>query len=109
MALCQQRADPLLHAAGGQRYTRWVGAGLGFAGLTGLGGWSFGKPFLTSAHGHPHVPVPGELPLASAALFDLGVYITVVGATLLMQSVLGAASKGLAAPVPPAAGARGKP
>ena len=35
----------------------------------------------------------GELPLASAALFDLGVYVTVVGATMLMLSVLGAASK----------------
>ena len=33
------------------------------------------------------------LPLASAALFDLGVYITVVGATLLTLSVLGHASK----------------
>jgi multicomponent K+:H+ antiporter subunit A len=38
-----------------------------------------GRPFLTSAHGHPHVPLLGELPLASAALFDLGVYLTVVG------------------------------
>ena len=35
----------------------------------------------------------GELPLATAALFDLGVYVTVVGATLLMVSALGAASK----------------
>jgi multicomponent K+:H+ antiporter subunit A len=48
---------------------------------------------MTSAHGHPHVPLLGELPLASAALFDLGVYVTVVGATMLMLSVLGAASK----------------
>jgi multicomponent K+:H+ antiporter subunit A len=38
------------------------------------------------------VPLLGELPLASAALFDLGVYATVVGATLLTISVLGAAS-----------------
>jgi multicomponent K+:H+ antiporter subunit A len=53
----------------------------------------FGQPFLASAHGHPRVPLLGELPLATAALFDLGVYITVVGATLLMLSVLGAASK----------------
>jgi hypothetical protein len=37
--------------------------------------------------------VLGEVPLASAALFDLGVYITVVGATLLTLSVLGHASK----------------
>jgi multicomponent K+:H+ antiporter subunit A len=40
------------------------------------------------------VPLLGELPLATAALFDLGVYITVVGATMLMLSVLGAASTG---------------
>ena len=39
------------------------------------------------------MPVLGELPLATAALFDLGVYITVVGSTMLMLSVLGAASK----------------
>jgi multicomponent K+:H+ antiporter subunit A len=39
------------------------------------------------------VPVLGELPLATAALFDLGVYVTVVGATMLTLSVLGAASK----------------
>lgn len=60
-----------------------------------------GRPFLTSAHGHPTVSVLGDLPLASAALFDLGVYITVVGATMLMMSVLSAASKGTAPPVEP--------
>jgi multicomponent K+:H+ antiporter subunit A len=39
------------------------------------------------------LPVLGEVGLASAALFDLGVYATVVGATLLLFSTLGAASK----------------
>jgi multicomponent K+:H+ antiporter subunit A len=39
------------------------------------------------------LPLLGEAPLATAALFDLGVYVTVVGATMLMLSVLGAASK----------------
>jgi multicomponent K+:H+ antiporter subunit A len=29
------------------------------------------------------LPIVGELPLASAAAFDLGVFLTVVGATLL--------------------------
>jgi multicomponent K+:H+ antiporter subunit A len=95
MALGQPTAETLLHGAGGRRFTRWVGVGLGIAGLTGVGAFVFGRPFLTSAHGHPSVPVLGELPLASAALFDLGVYITVVGATMLMLSVLGAASKGV--------------
>jgi multicomponent K+:H+ antiporter subunit A len=93
MGLGQERAERLLHAQAGGRFTRWVGAGLGIAWLTGVGAFAFGKPFLTSAHGHPSVPLLGELPLASAALFDLGVYATVVGATMLMLSVLGAASK----------------
>ena len=89
----QQHADAVLHGRGGVRFTRWIGAGLGIAWLTGVGAFAFGKPFLTSAHGHPSVPVLGELPLATAALFDLGVYLTVVGATMLMLVVLGAASK----------------
>ncbi|MDP3287670.1 MAG: MnhB domain-containing protein, partial [Methyloversatilis sp.] len=93
MALGQARAESALHGAAGRRFSRWIGSGLAIAGLTGVGAFVFGKPFLTSAHGHPTVAVLGELPLASAAVFDLGVYITVVGATLLMLSVLGAASK----------------
>ena len=93
MALGQLRAENLLHGAAGRRFVRWIGIGLGLAWLTGVGAFVFGRPFLTSAHGHPSVPVLGELPLATAALFDLGVYITVVGATMLMLSVLGAASK----------------
>ena len=92
-ALGQNRADALLHAGGGRRYTRWIGIGLGIAALTGLGAFAFGHAFLTSAFGHPVVPLLGEMSLATAALFDLGVYITVVGATMLMLSVLGAASK----------------
>jgi multicomponent K+:H+ antiporter subunit A len=93
MSLGQARAEALLHAQGGRRFVRWIGAGLGIAGLTGAGAFLFGKPFLTSAHGHPQVGWLGELPLASAALFDLGVYFTVVGATLLTISVLGTASR----------------
>ncbi|NML18329.1 monovalent cation/H+ antiporter subunit A [Azohydromonas caseinilytica] len=93
MAQGQARAEKLLGAAGGGRYVRWIALGLAVAGLTGLGALFFGHPFLTSAHGHPSVPVLGELPLATATLFDLGVYVTVVGATLLTLSVLGAASR----------------
>jgi multicomponent K+:H+ antiporter subunit A len=93
VALGQGRADAVLHAQGGRRFTRWIGAGLAIAGLTGIGAFVFGKPFLTSAHGHPTVAVLGELPLATAALFDLGVYVTVVGATMLMLVVLATASR----------------
>ena len=59
------------------------------AALTGLASWFFGRPFLTSAHGHPHLPLVGEVPLASAMVFDLGVYLTVVGATVLILARLG--------------------
>jgi multicomponent K+:H+ antiporter subunit A len=93
MAQGQEKAEALLHGAQGRRFTRWIGMGLSIAGLTGVGALLWGRNFLTSAHGHPHVPGFGEVPLASAALFDLGVYITVVGATLLTLSVLGHASK----------------
>jgi multicomponent K+:H+ antiporter subunit A len=71
---------------GGRRrldYARIAGAGLLVAGAAGAGAWFLGKPFLTSAHGAPVLPVLGEVPLASAMLFDLGVYLAVVGATML--------------------------
>ncbi|MDP3248480.1 MAG: monovalent cation/H+ antiporter subunit A [Polaromonas sp.] len=93
MAMGQSRAEALLRADGGSRFVRWIGMGLGIAGLTGVGAFVFGQPFLTSAHGHPHVPLLGDLPLATAALFDLGVYITVVGATLLTLSTLGTVTR----------------
>jgi multicomponent K+:H+ antiporter subunit A len=92
MALGQSRAEMLMRAHAGRRFVQWIGAGLGIAGLTGVAAFVFGRPFLTSAHGHPSVGVLGELPFASAAVFDLGVYLTVVGATLLTLSVLGSAS-----------------
>jgi multicomponent K+:H+ antiporter subunit A len=60
-----------------------IAAGLLIAIATGLGAMVLGYPFLTSTFGHPVWPIVGEVPLASAALFDLGVFVTVVGATLL--------------------------
>jgi multicomponent K+:H+ antiporter subunit A len=98
MAMGQSRAEQVLRAHAGQRFVRWIGSGLAIAGLTGVGALWMGRPFMTSAHGHPHVPLLGELPLASAALFDLGVYVTVVGATLLTISVLGSVSREGGAP-----------
>ncbi|MEO8281396.1 MAG: MnhB domain-containing protein, partial [Ideonella sp.] len=92
VTLGQGRAEALLHGRAGRRFTRWAGSGLAIAGLTGIGAFAFGHPFLTSASAHPSVAWLGELPLATAALFDLGVYVTVVGATMLMLSALAAAS-----------------
>jgi multicomponent K+:H+ antiporter subunit A len=76
----------------GLDYARVAAAGLAVAAATGIGALWFGRPFLTSAHAHPAVAVLGEVPLATAALFDLGVYLAVVGAALLMLVALARAS-----------------
>jgi len=65
-----------------------IAAGLLLAGLTGLGSWMYGAPFLTSWHGHVHLPIIGDVELATATLFDLGVYFTVIGAVMLTLSNL---------------------
>ena len=64
-------------------YEPWMAGGILVACAAGLASIAFGYPFLTSATGHPIVPLLGELPLASASLFDLGVFLCVVSATLL--------------------------
>ena len=89
MALGQDQAEKMLKAKSGRLYEIWIGAGLSIAGLTGIGAWFWTRPFLTSAHFYISPPLLGKIHLASAALFDLGVYITVVGATMLLISVLG--------------------
>ncbi|WP_271411330.1 monovalent cation/H+ antiporter subunit A [Pseudomonas sp. Q1-7] len=70
-------------------YQRMAGAGVLVAALTGLGSWAFGRNFLTSAFGHFELPLVGEFELATAMLFDLGVYLAVVGSTLLVLVNLG--------------------
>jgi multicomponent K+:H+ antiporter subunit A len=60
-----------------------IGAGVLIAGLTGIGSWVFGKPFLTSDFTYVRIPPFGEFELATAALFDLGVFLAVVGAVML--------------------------
>ncbi|SET16646.1 multisubunit potassium/proton antiporter, PhaA subunit /multisubunit potassium/proton antiporter, PhaB subunit [Nitrosomonas marina] len=66
-----------------------IGYGLLIATCTGLASWIFKYPFLTSAFSHIHWPIIGEFELASAMAFDLGVYLVVVGATLLILVYLG--------------------
>ncbi|SEL18033.1 monovalent cation/H+ antiporter subunit A [Halomonas daqiaonensis] len=64
-------------------------AGVAVATLTGLGSWLFGYPFLTSSFGYFTLPLVGKFELATAMLFDLGVYLAVVGATLMILANLG--------------------
>nr|MBP6776723.1 monovalent cation/H+ antiporter subunit A [Piscinibacter sp.] len=62
--------------------------GLLIAALAGMGSWAFGAPLLTSSYDYPLWPLVGAVPLASAAVFDLGVYLVVVGATLVMLDAI---------------------
>ena len=67
---------------------RWMGVGLLLAGGTGAAAWLFARPFLTSYFSYAEIPLIGAVPLASALLFDLGVFAFVVGATVLMLIAL---------------------
>jgi multicomponent K+:H+ antiporter subunit A len=70
-------------------YGRITASGLLVAIATGVGSWLFGYPFLTSAFGYLQIPVIGQVEWATALLFDLGVYLTVIGSTLLILYELG--------------------
>ena len=63
---------------------RWMGFGLLGAVAVGLGAWVFGYPFLTAHARYIDIPLIGAVPAATALLFDIGVFATVVGAVVLM-------------------------
>ncbi|MDU8944764.1 monovalent cation/H+ antiporter subunit A [Ovoidimarina sediminis] len=65
-------------------YHTMIGLGVVIAGLTGAGAWLAGRPFLTSSYTYVHLPPIEEFELATAMLFDLGVFLTVLGAVMLM-------------------------
>jgi multicomponent K+:H+ antiporter subunit A len=67
---------------------RWIAWGLATACGTGLGAWLLGYPFLTSHTAHLALPLLGELHVPSAFVFDLGVFLVVVGATMLILVAL---------------------
>lgn len=101
IAVGQDKTEQLLGAKSGRLYEIWIGVGLTIGGLTGIAAWFWSRPFLTSAHIYVSPPIIGEMHLASAALFDVGVYVTVVGATMLMISVLGdSRHSSMSGPVP---------
>lgn len=60
----------------------FIPLGLLIATLTGLGALLFNVPFLTHTFGVFHIPFVGEIELATAMLFDLGVYFTVFGSMM---------------------------
>jgi multicomponent K+:H+ antiporter subunit A len=87
----------LQYMAAGTRWTEarlrvqpmnWIGIGLLIAVAAGAGAWTFGYPFLTSYFQYVDIPWIGRLPAATAMIFDLGVFVLVVGATVLMLIAL---------------------
>jgi multicomponent K+:H+ antiporter subunit A len=67
---------------------RWIATGLLLALFTGLGAVAAGYPFLTSHTFHLTLPLIGDIHLASATFFDLGVFSLVVGSTMLILTAI---------------------
>jgi multicomponent K+:H+ antiporter subunit A len=66
-----------------------IGLGLLFATVTGLVSMGLGYPFLTTTFTYLTWPVVGKFEVASAIAFDLGVFLVVVGATVMSLVQLG--------------------
>lgn len=71
------------------KYHTVIGIGLLFAVIAGAGSLAFSYPFLTSTFSYITWPVVGKFEVASALVFDLGVYLTVIGATMLALVSIG--------------------
>lgn len=83
-------------------YVKALGWGLLIATATGVASWFFGYPFLTSTFGYVNPPLIGKFEIASAMMFDLGVYVVVVATVLLVLRELGVLSRHELAQAPPA-------
>ncbi|MCA0756355.1 Na+/H+ antiporter subunit A [Paenibacillus sp. N4] len=57
--------------------------------LTGIGSFWFDAPFLSHTFGYHDLPLLGHSELATAMLFDLGVYLTIVGITMTIILAIG--------------------
>jgi len=70
-------------------YMIMIAIGLLFAIGTGAGALLFNVPFLTHAYTHIDIPILGDLSLHTATLFDLGVFLVVVGVTMTIIQTIG--------------------
>lgn len=66
----------------------WIGSGLLAAGLAGIGAWALQLPFLTALTVDFQLPLLGDIHLSSVLVFDLGVFMLVFGAALLILVAL---------------------
>ena len=67
---------------------RMIAWGVLTAMATGLGSLAFGANFLTSTFDYFSLPLIGKFELATALLFDIGVFLTVFGAVMLALAQL---------------------
>jgi multicomponent K+:H+ antiporter subunit A len=77
-----------LHRGKDRFYIRLIAGGLLIALATASTPMLLGYPFFTHTFRHVHVPLLGDIELASAALFDLGVYLVVVGNVVTVIAAL---------------------
>jgi len=70
-------------------YIKLTAVGLLIAVLTGIGSFAFNVPFLTHTFSYVELPFLGETALATAVLFDLGVYLVVIGVTMTIIQTIG--------------------
>ncbi|SNX71008.1 multisubunit potassium/proton antiporter PhaA subunit /multisubunit potassium/proton antiporter PhaB subunit [Cereibacter ovatus] len=64
-------------------YHALIAVGVLIAAAAGVGSWFAGRPFLTSAYGYVTLPPLEKFELATAMVFDIGVFLTVLGAVML--------------------------
>lgn len=65
-----------------------IGIGLTFAAVLPILSFFFGTPFFTHQHTYINVPIFGEVALHSAVIFDVGVFLTVAGSSLLIIKLI---------------------
>jgi multicomponent K+:H+ antiporter subunit A len=70
-------------------FRRMAVIGVALAVITGAAALLFELPFLTTWHGYVYPPLVGKLHLASALVFDLGVYFAVIGSMMVILGRLG--------------------
>lgn len=65
-----------------------IPVGLLIALVTGIAPMALGHEFLRSWHGYVQLPILGQVELSTALLFDLGVFLVVVGVTVTIIDLL---------------------
>jgi len=71
-------------------YRRLFMFGLALTVASGLVAVALGEPFLSQSYTYVHLPLFGEIEVASAIVFDTGIFCVVVGGLLTIFSVVGA-------------------